>query len=144
MLIAKDHLKYEIWLKEVFMSYTSVSHLTNEHNDWLRALDFYDTEIDTMENRLTEVATKNDNQDAMKGVEHFQNQFIIQRNNIDELQHNIKINLQQISHQALTTAGHVEIFTLHEHESMREDFMSFEKIMLELRHEFNRFLSKWM
>lgn len=126
------------------MSYTSVSHLSNEHNDWLRALDFYDTEIDTMGNHLTEVATKNTNQDAMKGVEHFQNQFIIQRNNIDELQHNIKINLEQISYQALSTAGHVEIFTLNEHESMREDFMGFEKIMLELRHEFNRFLSKWM
>ena len=126
------------------MSYTSVTHLTNEHNDWLRALDFYDTEITTMESRLIEVALKNNAQDALKGVEHFQNQFIIQRNNIDELQHNIKINLQQIAHQALAIANHVEIFTLSEHENMREDFMSFEKIMLELRHEFNRFLSKWM
>jgi hypothetical protein len=126
------------------MSHTSVSHLSNEHNDWLRALEFYDKEIDIMETRLAEVALKNNSQDAMKGVEHFQNQFIIQRNNIDELQHNIKINLQQIAHQAMTMAGHVEIFSLDEHESMREDFMGFEKIVLDLRHEFNHFLSKWM
>ena len=126
------------------MSCTSVTHLTNEHNDWLRALDFYDSEIATMEQHLTEVATKNSDQDALKGVEHFQNQFIIQRNNVDELQHKIKINLRQLSHQALATTGHAEIFTFNEHENMREDFMSFEKIMLELRHEFNRFLSKWM
>jgi hypothetical protein len=126
------------------MSHTSVSHLSNEHNDWLRALEFYDKEIDIMETRLAEVALKNNSQDAMKGVEHFQNQFIIQRNNIDELQHNIKINLQQIAHQAMTMAGHVEIFSLDEHESMREDFMGFEKIVLDLRHEFNHFWSKWM
>lgn len=126
------------------MSYTSVDHLSNEHNDWLRALNFYDEELDTMEKRLAEVATKNTSLEARAGVEHFQNQFIIQRNSIDELQHIIKINLQQLAHQVMTTAGHVEIFSLDEHENMREDFMSFEKIMLELRHEFNRFLSKWM
>ena len=89
------------------MSYTSVEHLTNEHNDWLRALTFYDEELDTMEKRLAEVAAKNTSIEARGGVEHFQNQFIIQRNSIDELQHDIRINLQQLAHQVVTSAGHV-------------------------------------
>ena len=71
------------------MSYTAVPHLVAEHQDWLKALDFYDNELDILENRLTEVAQKNTGLDAMKGVEHFQNQFIIQRNSIDELRHNM-------------------------------------------------------
>ena len=71
------------------MSYTSVPHLSTEHQDWLKAIDFYDNELDILEKRLAEVATKNTGIDAMKGVEHFQNQFIIQRNTIDELRHNI-------------------------------------------------------
>ncbi|HET9056906.1 MAG TPA: hypothetical protein VFN30_08680 [Chitinophagaceae bacterium] len=125
------------------MTSASISHLTNEHIDWLRALDFYDKEIGFMQTRLAEIASKNDGEEVMKGVEHFQNQFIIQKNNIDELQHDIKINLQQLSHEATNAIGY-EIFSLYEHESMREDFMGFEKIMLDLRHEFNHFLSKWM
>jgi hypothetical protein len=33
---------------------------------------------------------------------------------------------------------------LQEHESLKDGYLSFEKVMNELRHEFNDFLAKWL
>jgi hypothetical protein len=36
----------------------SIKHVSNEHSDWLRALDFYKEELNVLKTRLTEVAGK--------------------------------------------------------------------------------------
>ena len=72
------------------MSYTNVVNIAKGQAEWLKGLSFYEDEIYIMENRLAEVAMKNSSFEARQGVEHFQNQFVIQRNNIDELKHDIR------------------------------------------------------
>lgn len=126
------------------MAHISVSHLSHEHTDWLRALDFYEDELDILENRLAEVAGKNNGREAMAGIEHFQNQFVIQRNNIDEIRHSINENLSKIAADVKVSAGHVDYELVEEHDSLREDYIGLEKVINELRHEFSRFLAKWM
>ena len=126
------------------MSYTSVPHLSTEHQDWLKAIDFYDNELDILEKRLTEVATKNTGIDAMKGVEHFQNQFIIQRNTIDELRHNINEHVHKTMVDAKDHGGRVETQQILEHGKVKEEFDVFEKVINELRDEFKLYLTKWM
>ncbi|MFM7300624.1 MAG: hypothetical protein ACKO1R_05725 [Crocinitomicaceae bacterium] len=42
------------------------------------------------------MTSKNTDKEVLKQVEHFQNQFIIQRNNIDELKHTIKIHENEL------------------------------------------------
>jgi hypothetical protein len=126
------------------MSYLTVSHCGTEHQEWLKAIDFYDNEIDILENRLSEIAKKNTSHEAMEGVEHFQNQFIIQRNNIDELRHNINEHAHKTKLDAEKHAGHVEEILAEEHTKMKDEFTVFEKVVNELRQEFNEYLTKWM
>lgn len=107
-------------------------------------MDFYDQDLDTLESRLSEVASRNNGQEVMSGVEHFQNQFIIQRNNIDEIRHNINVHTGKVARDAQAHAGKMEAVLDTEHDQLREQFESFERVMNGLRHEFNRFLTKWM
>ena len=67
-----------------------------ENADWMNRLAFYKEEITILKELLAEIAQKNTSQETLKTVEHFQNQLIVQRNNLDELAHNIKIHEQKL------------------------------------------------
>ncbi|MCB0700020.1 MAG: hypothetical protein H6551_00405 [Chitinophagales bacterium] len=126
------------------MSMTSIKHLNNEHNDWLRALSFYKDELDILKERLTEVAGKNTGDEASQQADHFENQIKIQVTNIDTLRHDINTNLARVAEEVKDTAGHVEGELIAEHDALRDRFISEEKTINELRHEFNRYAAKWM
>jgi NAD-dependent SIR2 family protein deacetylase len=66
------------------------------HQDWLSRLQFYKEEIYILKERLQEITSKNSSKEALAKAEHFQNQFIVQRNNIDELVHSIKVHEDKI------------------------------------------------
>ena len=63
-----------------------------DHTEWMSKLKFYADEITLMKGRLGELASKNNQQDVLVLVEHFQNQLIVQKNNIDELAHTMKVD----------------------------------------------------
>ncbi len=126
------------------MSYTTVSYCGNDHQEWLKGVEFYDTDLDTLEKRLMEIVSKNNTRDAMAGIEHFQNQFIVQRNNIDELRHSINEHAGKVAHGVQKHGEKMETELVWEHDGLRDEYMSFEKVMNELRHEYNLFLAKWM
>ena len=57
-----------------------ISRMSNEQNDWQRGLDFYKDEIKIHAHRLADVSGMYAPKDEVKPqVEHFQNQFIVQR-----------------------------------------------------------------
>ncbi len=62
-----------------------------DHTEWLSKLKFYTDEISILKGRLEEIASKNNQQNVLAQVEHFQNQLIVQKNNIDEISHTIKL-----------------------------------------------------
>ncbi len=126
------------------MNYTTVSHCGNDHQEWLKSVEFYDQDLDTLEKRLMELVNKNNTRDVMAGVEHFQNQFIVQRNNIDELRHSIHEHAGKVATDVQTHAGRMETGLVGEHEGLGEQVRSFEKVINELRHEYNLFLAKWL
>ena len=82
--------------------------------------------------------------EARQGVEHFQNQFIVQRNNIDELKHEVNIYVSKLGTDAQQHGGRMESNMLDEHAALHEKYEDFERVMNILRHEFNEYLSKWM
>lgn len=115
-----------------------------ENQDWLKRLAFYKEEIVILKERLDEVTTKNNALDFLKDVEHFQNQFIVQRNNIDELGHSIKMNEQRLVNEVNANPVAVDRRKVENHVT-EEDFIGyFEKNFAELRTDYNKFLSKWM
>jgi len=126
------------------MSFTNIAQVNTEHTEWIKGLEFYKDEIHILENRLLEIATKNSSFEARQGIEHFQNQFVVQRNNIDELRHKIKEHIHIFTKLPELLEEVVENERLADHENMRDDYQSFEKVMRELRLEFNIFLAKWM
>ncbi len=126
------------------MSYTTESNLSVEHGLWLVSLNFYEKELDILENRLAEVAEKNTDAAARAGVEHFQNQFIVQRNNIDELKHTVNEHKHLVFEDAKHHAGRVASSRVDDHKKIDDAVKTFEKIINDLRNEFNDFLSKWM
>ena len=123
----------------------SITHLGNSHSDWLRSLDFYKHELGILKQRLTEVAGKNSGHEVMAKVEHFENQFMVQQENIDQLSHDIRVNLDAISKAAEeSAAGYIEGDLVTKHNSFGQKFKDEEKVINDLRHEFNEFASVWM
>jgi hypothetical protein len=130
---------------EATMQKISIKHMGNTHHEWLRALDFYKQELHILKGRLTEIAGKNTAINVAKEIDHFENQFLIQEENIDKLRSYIHRNLAntrielQKSH-----AGYIDADLMEQHESIQDHFMSEEKTINELRREFNRFAAEWM
>jgi len=117
-------------------------HLT--HQEWLNAIAFYRDELKIMQNRLSEVASRNTKQEVMVLVEHFQNQFIIQSSTLDQLSHDINKHEQKLA--ALIEANPVASDRRHAetHPEHGEAFETFEKMFNEMRKEYVRFLAKVM
>jgi len=128
------------------MTRVSITHMNNNHSDWLRGLDFYKEELGIMSKRLTEVAGKNTSHEAGAEIEHFENQFKVQNEATDQLRHDINAHASSLAQQLQThsSAGYVEGDSLTKHNALQERYASSEKIVNELRHSFNQFAAKWM
>lgn len=115
-----------------------------EHAEWLNKLSFYKDELGIMKSRLAEIAQKNSSGDVLAKVEHFQNQFIVQAEQLDIVKHNInehEVYLQQRLNENQVAADRQ---TSSDSPQIRESVESFERIFNGLRQEFNQFLSKTM
>jgi hypothetical protein len=77
-------------------------------------------------------------------VEHFQNQFIIQRDNIDNIAHAIKLNEESLLAEINRNPVAVDHRKLEYHEKEQDLVETFAKNFSGIREEFNRFTSKWM
>jgi hypothetical protein len=126
------------------MSYINVIHLGIEPHEWLSALDFYEKDLLILDARLLEVSGKNTGKEAAIELEHFQNQFSIQRQNIRDLKHRIKANNKVAASQAQRHVSHVSTDVVTYNSRVSEDMKQFELLMKDLRQQFNIFLSKWM
>jgi hypothetical protein len=117
-----------------------LTELHQDHQEWLIALAFYKDEIKSFENRLGEVATANKNVDTLKQVEHFQNQFDIQRQNISDFEHHIKQDEKLIVASAMANNVATDHRKMEDNSALREDMVVFEKNFLTLKSEFVHFL----
>lgn len=124
------------------------AHLTDlyfEQKVWVNELIFFKEEIKLFESRLEEVARKNTDKEMFRHLEHFQNQFIRQKEVIDELKHDIKAHENELEAFA---KSHDEIAFEHtrfaDQSALREEVAIFKKLYGELKHDFMRFLVRWM
>lgn len=115
-----------------------------ENTSWISGLTFYQEDLLFLEKQLAEVANKYTNTDVLSQVEHYQNQFIIQRNNMDEILHSIKINEDKLIAEVNKNPIAVDHRSTPYHNEEKELYISFEKSFKQLRSEFISFLAKWM
>jgi len=116
----------------------------SENQAWANNVAFYRDEIKIMEGRLKEIASRNTSDEVLKQVEHFQNQFIIQKTRLDELKHDINLSNDFLEKEIAKNPVAVERRKVEDHAPAREEMQAFEKLYAPLKSEFNIFLSKWM
>lgn len=126
------------------MRYMNASLLNYEHFDWLKTIEFYKNDLSVLQKRLAEVAFKNTGKEVMADVEHFQNQLIVQKNNLEELSHGIYEHIHHVVENSRVHSGKVAYTLVEEHGKKKDEFTSLVNILNGLRKDFNSFLSKWM
>lgn len=124
------------------METVKIEALHAEHREWLNKIDFYYDDLKIMRHRLEEVAARNTDKSLMAQVEHFQNQFVIQRNELDEMKHAINQSESGIAENVAQNGTAVNRRSMPDDLSMRERVEQFEKLFLQLRKELMSFVAK--
>lgn len=121
-----------------------IGDLRNDQREWLNALAFYKEDIVILEHRLEDIVRRNNKQEVMAELEHFQNRFIREREVIDELRHDIKQEENVLEKELRDHPVAIEHRYFTDHTDLRERFTIFEKLYRELKQEFQQWLGKWM
>lgn len=121
-----------------------ITDLHSDHTLWINTLDFCKQEITILEHRMEEIAQRNTGNEVMAELEHFQNQFILQNEVIDEMRHHLKEHENALAKEAKEHPIAIDhkLFTDHGHH--REAMATFEKLYRELKAEFMQWLVKRM
>lgn len=70
---------------------SNITELTPEHQQWLDEIRAMEREIESMTERNGEIISAAPDKETKKKIDHFENQFTIQKQRLDEMKHNIKL-----------------------------------------------------
>lgn len=114
--------------------------------EWLKALDFYKNELRFWRKHLAHVVISNTNKDILREAEQFQNQVIIQEDQIDILHHDVKQleNRMDEEFAIISKGGKISQQTLDVEAALRERMKVFEHLYVDLKHDYYSFLRKYM
>ena len=121
---------------------TYLYEIHNSYKSWLNELALADDEITIFKVNLEKVLTANNKQEITSKVEQFQNQFITHLNELQLLRHDIKgaeKNLEKNISDNPVAADHRKIEA---DQDLIERVQQFQKMFLDLKHNYNAFLSK--
>lgn len=123
----------------------SIRSLHLEYQLWTRELIFYKEEIKIFEDHLSAILERNNKNGVPVHVEHFQNQFILQKEVIDFLKHDLIVSERQLAGfvQELSGEG-IDGIKMDNHGKLRERMTTFRKIFREVKNEFRTFEKQWM
>ena len=119
-----------------------LSDLHFEHQLWQSEAKFFADELKIYQNRLDEIASKNTGNEISKKISHFQNQFIIQKEQLDILNHEVKIHEQSLAKFAQENPVAIEHRLFEDHSLMQDKLQTFKKIYSELKTEFTQFVAE--
>ena len=110
----------------------------HESRTWLRLLDFLKQENTVLKNRLAEVLDHESSKEFLAQAEHYQNLFIIKDEFIDELRHDVNVQVQSLT---AKFNGKLDEKMLKKQEKLRNEMEYMEKDFTKLKNDFNRYLS---
>ncbi len=118
----------------------SIKSLHLEYQLWIRELIFYKEEIKIYEDHLEDIIMKDPDFETRIQVEHFQNQFIRQKEVIDILKHDLHVSEKQLANIAGKLSGSgIESMRMDNHGSLREKMATFRRIYRDIKIEFRKF-----
>jgi hypothetical protein len=110
----------------------------HENKTWSRLLDFFKQENSFLKNRLSEVVDHSADKEFLALAEQFQNKFIIKDEIIDELRHDINTqDVDLINRKEIL----VDLKLQKRQEKLRNEMEYFEKDFIQLKNDFNKYLS---
>jgi hypothetical protein len=118
-----------------------IDQLHFDHQLWLSETKFFRDELSIYQRRLNEVASKNTSSDVLKQVEHFQNQFIIQENELATIIHLTNEHEQWLTNYAKSHPVAIDHMEFADHVVLTDKMQMFKKLYTELKTDFMKFLS---
>jgi hypothetical protein len=112
-----------------------------EHTLWMNELKFFEDEVKIYEHQL-EKLIKTRRKEMLPRLEQFQNNFIRQKEVLDQLKRDITVHEQKLAWTYMKDKDVNERFD-QIHERLREEMVVFKKIFNQVKTEFYAFLIKW-
>ena len=121
-----------------------IDELHFEHKLWTSKMRFYMDELSIFENRLSELVQRNTKVEVTSEIEHFQNQFIRQREIAQQLISKCNDHEKFLANQAKEHPVAIDHVLFADHTKLRDEAEVYDKIYSELKTEFMNLLRKWM
>lgn len=112
-----------------------------EHTLWMNELKFFYDEVKIYEQQLEKLVKKRE-KDMMPRLEQFQNNFIRQKEVLDQLIRDIKVHEQKLAW-SFQDDKNIEESQDKAHDKMRDEIDIFRKIFGQLKKQFYDFLIEW-
>lgn len=112
-----------------------------EHKHWLSQLEFQVDELKIFTHRIEEVVVRWTDKDVLARLEQFQNKFIVHKEVLDTLFHDINLHEQELVKFAKDHPVAVNHVHFKDHGKLRDYVEMQIKLFNELKKEFMRFLS---
>lgn len=115
-----------------------------EHQQWNAELAFWKDELKSFNNRLDELVTRWTNKDVLAKLEHYQNEFVLHGNVIEDLQESIEEHEIRIAGQFESGTNALDTIMSKKHIEFRDRMETQREIYADLKKDFFRFLSENM
>ena len=120
------------------------SDLHFEHKQWESELAFWNGELKSFKNKLSELVNRWTDKEIMAHLEHFQNQIILHGEVIDTMKHDIRAHESNIASHSMNKESVQDVDMVKKHLAMRAKMETQRQIYTDLKKEFFAFLSKYM
>jgi hypothetical protein len=109
---------------------------------WKRELRFHFNEMDTFQEKLEEIASREFGMKAMVPLEQFQNRIMIEKDAISKLMHRCKAKMKKINH--VDYNEEIDGRLQHEQSTLKDDMKQYIKMHYELKEEMMDYFLKWL
>ena len=117
--------------------------LRYDHNIWENELNFYKKEIGIFENRLVEMLSRKPTRDLLRELEQYQNQFIRQKEVVDQVNHKIHLYDDELKGIPAEIMLPLESREISKHRELEDDIHITRKLYFDLRDRFSAYLAKF-
>ena len=115
-----------------------------EHQQWSSELAFWEDELKTFKNRLSELVARWTDKKVLAQLEHYQNEFFLHGGVIEDLKETIEKHESRMAGHSLKGEDVLDTDLVKKHLEFRNQMETQRQIYADLKKEFIRFLSKYM
>jgi pyruvate formate-lyase activating enzyme-like uncharacterized protein len=109
---------------------------------WKRELRFHFNEMDTFEEKLEEIASREFGKQATVPLENFQNKIMIEKNAISKLMHRIRNKMANINNADFNE--NIDGRLQNEQHTLKDDMRTYIKMHYDLKEDMMNYFREWL